>query len=100
MDDSRFMAKVRLTNLIDRLLADGKIDTAERAELQDFYKQQLFTVSDVRDALSGYLKIVQSDVMADGKITDAERARCRAVVAELKIPLSLVPPELKAIIDG
>ena len=100
MDDARFMAKVRLTNLFDRVMADGKIDPAERAELQDFYKRQLFTVEDVREALAGYLKIVQRDVMADGKITDAERARCRAVVAELKIPASLVPPELQAIIDG
>jgi len=100
MSDARFMAKVRLTNLIDRVLADGKIDPAERAELQTFYKQQLFSAEDVRDALAGYLKIVQRDVLADGKVTDQERARCRAVVTELKIPTSLVPVELQAIIDG
>jgi uncharacterized tellurite resistance protein B-like protein len=99
MEDVRAQqAKEKLGALIGRVMADGKIEPSEREELQTFYKQALLTVADVKDVLSRYLHAVQDEVLADGRVTDEERARCRAVVSELKIPPSLMPAALKAIV--
>ena len=57
------------------------------------------TVGDVRDVLARYLRAVQDEVLADGHVTDEERARCRAVVTELKIPPALWPGEIRAIVS-
>jgi hypothetical protein len=53
----------------------------------------------VRDVLARYLRAVQDEVLADGQVTDEERARCRAVVTELKIPPALWPGEIRAIVS-
>ena len=98
MEDARVQAKEKLGALIERVMADGKIEPAEREEMQAFYRQALLTVSDVKDVLARYLRAVQDDVLADGRVTDEERARCRAVVTELKIPPSLWSQELRAIV--
>jgi len=100
MEDARAQAKDKLGALIERVMADGKIEPAEREEMQAFYRQALLTVSDVKDVLSRYLRAVQDEVLADGKVTDEERARCRAVVQQLKIPPSLWSPEIRAIVGA
>jgi len=98
MGNPRAEAKERLGALIERVMADGKIEPAEREEMQAFYRQELLTVGDVRDVMSRYLRAVQDEVLADGLVTDEERARCRAVVTELKIPPSLWPGEMRALV--
>ena len=98
MDDARTQAKELLAALIERVMADGKIEPAEREEMQAFFRQALMTVGDVRDVLARYLRAVQDEVLADGHVTDEERARCRAVVTELKIPPALWPGEIRAIV--
>src|SRR5262245_7325421 len=100
MGDAREQAKEKLGALIERVMADGKIEPAEREEMQAFYRQALLTVGDVKDVLSRYLRAVQDEVLADGRITDEERARCRAVVTQLKIPPSLWSPEIRAIVGA
>lgn len=98
MDDTRAQAKEMLRALIERVMADGRIEPAEREEMQAFFAEALLTVGDVRDVLSRYLRAVQDEVLADGHVTDEERARCRAVVTELKIPPALWPGEIRAIV--
>jgi len=97
MSDARAQAKEQLATLIQRVMADGKIEPGEREEMQAFYRQALLTVSDVKEVLGRYLRGVQDDVLADGQVTDEERARCRAVISELRIPPGLVPDSFKAI---
>jgi uncharacterized tellurite resistance protein B-like protein len=87
MDDARAQAKEKMAALIERVMADGKIEPEEREEMQSFFAQALMTLGDVRD------------VLADGHVTDEERARCRAIVTELKIPPSLWPGEIRAIVS-
>ena len=98
MSDVRAQAKEQLSALIERVMADGKIEPDEREEMQAFYRQALLTVGDVKEVLGRYLRSVQDDVLADGKVTDEERARCRAVVSELRLPPGLLPDTFKAII--
>ena len=98
MSDARTQAKDQLSALIQRVMADGKIEPAERDELQAVYRQALLTVADVKDVLVRYVRAVNDEVLSDGKVTDEERKRCRAVVSELKLPPSLLPESFKAII--
>ena len=100
MGDARAEAKEKLGALVERVMADGKIEPAEREEMQAFYRQALLTVGDVKDVLSRYLRAVQDEVLADGKVTEEERARCRAVLAALKLPRELVPADFRALLDG
>jgi uncharacterized tellurite resistance protein B-like protein len=99
MDDARAQAKEKMAALIERVMADGKIEPEEREEMQSFFAQALMTLGDVRDVLARYLRAVQDEVLADGHVTDEERARCRAIVTELKIPPSLWPGEIRAIVS-
>jgi uncharacterized membrane protein YebE (DUF533 family) len=98
MDETRAQAKERLRALIERVMADGRIEPAEREETQAFFAEALLTVGDVRDVMSRYLRAVQDEVLADGHVTDEERARVRAVVTELKIPPALWPGEIRALV--
>ena len=99
MENTRAQAKEKLAALIERVMADGKIEPDEREEMQAFFRQELMTVGDVRDVLARYLRAVQDEVLADGHVTDEERDRCRAVVTELKIPPALWPLEIRAIVS-
>jgi uncharacterized membrane protein YebE (DUF533 family) len=96
--DARSEARQKLGTLIERAMSDGKIDDSERAELQGLYRQAVLTVTDVREVLGRYLRALQDDVLADGRVTEEERTRCRAVVSELKIPHGLLTPQIKAIV--
>jgi uncharacterized tellurite resistance protein B-like protein len=98
MSDARAEAKEQLSVLIERVMEDGKIEPSEREELAAVYRQALLTVGDVKEVLGRYVRGVQDEVLADGKVTEEERQRCRAVVSELKIPPALLPEAFKAII--
>lgn len=97
-DEARADAKQRLAALIERVMADGVIDPMEREELQAVYREAVLTVTDVKEVLARYLRSVQEEVLADGKVTEEERRRCRAIVAQLKIPAPLLSPQIRAII--
>jgi uncharacterized tellurite resistance protein B-like protein len=98
MTDARAQAKEQLSALIQRVMADGKVEPSEREELQAVYRQALLTVGDLKDVLGRYVRSVQDEVLSDGKVTDEERQRCRAVVSELKIPATLLPDSFLSII--
>ena len=98
MSNARAQAKAKLADIVKRVMADGKIDAGEREEMQAVYRQALLTVVDVKEVLNGYLGLVRDEVLADGKVTDEERARCRAVLAALKLPRELVPADFQALL--
>lgn len=98
-ENARNQAKAQLGKLIERVLADGKVDPGEREELLKVYKMAILTVNDVREVLSTYIRSLADEVLADGKITDEERSRCRNVVHELKIPPGLLSQKMRAILS-
>ena len=99
MNDAKTQAKTKLAEVVRRVMADGKIDAAEREEMQSIYREALLTVIDVKEVLNGYLGEVRAEVLADGKVTEEERERCRAVLAALKLPRELVPADFRALLD-
>jgi tellurite resistance protein len=96
MNETRAQAKVKLGEVVKRVMADGEIDASEREEMKSVYR--LLTVTDIKEVLTGYLGEVRDEVLADGKVTEEERARCRAVLAALKLPRELVPPDFQALL--
>jgi hypothetical protein len=96
--DLRAEARQRLAALIRRVMTDELVDEAERQELQEIYRQAVLTVADVRLVLSEYMQGLQDEVLADGRVTEDERARCRSVVNQLKIPHGLLSPQIRAIL--
>ena len=88
-----------LTSFLESM-ADGKIDDSERVEMQSIYREARLTVIDVKEVLTGYLGEVRDEVLADGKVTEEERARCRAVLAALKLPRELVPADFQALLGA
>lgn len=99
MNDAKAQAKAKLAELVRRVMADGVVDAAEREEMKSIYRQSLLTAVDIKEVLNGYLGEVRAEVLADGQVTDEERARCRAVLAELKLPRELVPADFRALLD-
>jgi hypothetical protein len=97
MNDTKAQAKAKLGEVVRRVMADGKIDTTEREEMQSIYRQ--LTVIDIKEVLTGYLGEVRDEVLADGKVTEEERERCRSVLAVLKLPRELVPADFRALLD-
>jgi tellurite resistance protein len=100
MNDVKADAKAKLAEVVRRVMADGKIDPSEREEMQSIYRQSLLTVLDIKEVLTGYLGEVRDEVLADGEVTEEERARCRAVLAALKLPRELVPADFRALLGA
>jgi uncharacterized tellurite resistance protein B-like protein len=96
MNDARAQAKVKLAEVVKRVMADGKIDASEREEMKSVYA--LLTAVDIKEVLTGYLGGVRDEVLADGTVSEEERARCRAALAELKLPRELVPADFRALL--
>jgi uncharacterized tellurite resistance protein B-like protein len=95
-NDARTQAKVKLAEVVKRVMADGKIDASEREEMKSVYS--LLTVTDIKEVLTGYLAGVRDEVLADGQVSEEERARCRDALAELKLPRELVPADFRALL--
>ena len=98
MNGARAELKAKLGDLVKRVMADGKIDAAEREQMQTVYR--VLSAADIKDVLNAYLDGVRDEVLADGKVTEEERARCRAILAALKLPRELVPADFRALLDG
>ncbi len=99
-EDGRAIARGHLATLLKRVMADGKVDDAEREDLQRVFGQAILTVNDVREVFGQYLGGLRDEVLADGHVTAEERQRCVSAVEQLKIPLRLLPPALLAIVRG
>ena len=100
MNEVKAQAKAKLADVVRRVMADGKIDASEREEMQSIYRQASLTVLDIKEVLTRYLGEVRDEVLADGQVTEEERARCRAVLAALKLPRELVPADFQALLGA
>jgi|GEM_PF-2274052 len=93
-------AKAKLGELIAKVLEDGVIDAGERESLQTFFKDALLSVSDVKSVYLSCVGALQTNVLADGIVTDEEVRQCKLVVEQLRIPLRMLPPEMVEIVSG
>jgi hypothetical protein len=89
-------AQQELSELIDRIFADGLVEAEEREQRRGFWANRGLTVSQVRKVVDVFVTRVWGEVSADGQITDDERERLRAVVAGLRLPAEVLPEPIRA----
>ena len=92
-------AQQDLAALIDRVFADGKVDSAEREELRGFWAQRQMTLKNVREVVDAFVEKTWGEVIADGVVTDGERERLWAVVDGLHLPEAVVPEAMWRVIS-
>lgn len=93
-------AQQELTELIDRIFADGEVAPEEREQLRSFWANRGMTVSQVRNVVDAFVARVWGEISADGQISDDERARLHAVVAGLRLPVEVLPEPIRAALAG
>ena len=89
----------KLAATVERIFADGVMDAAEKTELKALFAQGALTVPQVRDVLSAFVRDTWGEVMEDGVLTDAERAKLKAVVRELKLPDDCIPEAVRRVVS-
>jgi hypothetical protein len=99
-EDDRANARALLTRFLPRAMADGVLDEVEKEQLKAILVSGVLTKEDVQGVFRAFLMQVHREIAADGILTPEEWHRCRAIVAELRIPRSFLPPEISAVIDA
>lgn len=97
-------ASRRLLALARAVLDHAPLPSDELAALQDDFAQGALTPLAIRDALrcalGPELTSLRDGVLMEDAVDERDRARCRAVVDSLKIPLRLLSPEWLALVLG
>lgn len=96
--DERERARALFRRFLPRAMQDGVLDPVEQRQLLGILTSGVLSKEDVQTVFREYLAGVYGEVAADGVLTEQERARCRAIVAELRIPHGFLPPELAEIV--
>jgi hypothetical protein len=97
-NDERDKARSLLARFLPRAMEDGVLDEVEKQQLLGILVSGVLTKDDVQTVFREYLMSVHHELAADGVLTLAEANRCRAIVRELRIPHSFLPPEIAALI--
>lgn len=84
-------AKKKLLGLLARIFSDGRIEPSERHELFDSLAKGELEPEETREVLDDFVKTTWKITIADGHVSDAERAKLRLIVRELGLPVEAVP---------
>jgi hypothetical protein len=99
-EEERARAKALLTRFLPRAMEDAVLDDVEKSQLHAILTSGALAKEDVQEAFREFLLQVHRDITADGKLTLAEVVRLRAVITELRIPASFLPPEIALLVGG
>lgn len=91
MSELRTVLYERLKQAFD----NGILEPHEQAELKQLYGLGKLTLDDVRSVFGAFLKDEWNKAMADGVLTEDERAKLEKIVTQLKLPSDLVPDDVK-----
>jgi len=86
--------------MLARIFSDGVVDAKERAELKAKLGSGGLTPEVARATMIEFLETTMKHVMADGKVTDRERAKLQLILKELALPDDCVPAEVKRAITA
>src|SRR5438105_10366583 len=98
-EDERQKARTVLERFLPRAMADGVLDAVEKQQLLAILTSGVLTKDDVQTIFRDFLRGLYGELAADGQLTADELARFRAVVKELRIPLSFLPPAIAALVQ-
>ena len=86
--------------MLARIFSDGVVEPAERAELKAKLASGGLSAEQARATMVDFLRTTMKHVNADGKVSDREKDKLKAILAELALPDDCVPDEVKAALRG
>jgi hypothetical protein len=78
-----------------KVFDDGVLEPSEQKELRELYGLGKLTLADVREVFGTFLRHTWENAMADGHLSDDERAKLSNIVLQLKLPAELVPDDVR-----
>ncbi len=88
MDDKR-----KLKGMLARIFSDANAEEAERAELKGYLSSGVLSMADIKEVFEDFVQTTWKITMADGVISDVERARLNEIVRVLGLEVDTLPPE-------
>lgn len=85
--------------MLARIFSDTTVEDAERAELKAYLTSGALSVTDVKAVFEDFVATTWKITMADGVVSDVEKARLLNIVNELGIAKDMLPAEWAAIVD-
>jgi hypothetical protein len=90
--------KRKLKGMLARIFSDALVEDAERNELKAYLTSGALGVDDVKAVFEDFVATTWKITMADGVVTDVEKARLLNIVKELGIAKEMLPAEWAAIV--
>jgi tellurite resistance protein len=85
--------KRRLKGMLARIFSDATAEADERTELSTFLASGALTKEEVKEVVADFVGTTWKITMADGVISDMERARLNEIVLVLGLERSELPED-------
>ena len=85
--------KRKLKGMLARIFSDATAEASERTELETFLSSGALTKEEVKDVVADFVHTTWKITMADGVISDIERARLNEIVRVLGLARTELPEE-------
>jgi tellurite resistance protein len=83
--------KRKLKGMLARIFSDARVDADERDELKAYLSSGALTMTEVKDVVNDFVQTTWKITMADGVVSDVERARLGEIVKVLGIERAELP---------
>lgn len=92
--------KQALLTKLDKIFSDGVVDDAERSSLRAALASGELSHQELREVFKEFVSKTWSGTIEDGRVTEAERHRLRAIVRVLGLDASDVPKEWRSALSA
>lgn len=90
--------KRKLKGMLARIFSDASLEDAERKELKAYLSSGALSVTEVKAVFEDFVATTWKITMADGVVSDVERARLVNIVKELGLATDMLPAEWAEIV--
>jgi tellurite resistance protein len=85
--------KRKLKGMLARIFSDAVADEGERGELKAYLASGVLTTLEIQEVIADFVQTTWRITMADGVISEPEKARLREIVNVLGLDPDVLPPE-------
>jgi tellurite resistance protein len=85
--------KRKLKGMLARIFSDATAEEAERTELAAYLESSGLSKAEIKEVVADFVQTTWKITMADGVISDIERARLNEIVVVLGLERSELPEE-------
>jgi hypothetical protein len=97
MDDPARL-ELRFKGMLARIFSDGVVTDDERNELRAAIDSGKLTQEQLNATIDSFLRTSFRHFSADGRFTDTEKSKLKLIVAELALPESRLPEDVRRIL--